>query len=456
MNLKLQNNCYPISQKSDIEQLKEQLTANQKSELDWLLALRHAEIENFSQQALAHRKMEHWKYNDVYFLMDKTFELYTDEYLKPDILEQVKEKIEQEFKHTQSIIFTFIDGHWIEALSSNAASSSVSSTLFSQANAEQISFINKQLKANQQSRNSFIQLNNGLCADGLLIEVSKQHKIEQPIILLQFKTQAAQNHISGCQILVKAEQSSQFQLAEYGFVLKSNTSEKKQALHLSLAQTQIYLAPCSQCQYYRIHAESEDACQIARCVISLDTQAELKAFFYAEGSQINKLDLDVLHIGQHSTSDLVGVYLPRFEQNIDFHTTLEHRVANCQSREVFRGIMADSSTATFNGKIHIFQDAQKTDAQLNNKNLLLTNQATINTKPELEIYADDVVCAHGATVAEIDADAIYFLQTRGIGQTRAKKMLSVGFIQELIEKMPESAIRQDITQRAQICLSNIQ
>ena len=456
MTINLRKDSFPISEQSAITQLSDQLIASPCANFNELQTFQKDEIRAFAKQALPHRKMEHWKYNDVYFFMDKTFKLNSNAHLNPDILEQVKIKIEQQFKDSQSIIFTFIDGHWIESLSSDTLPNSVKSTPFSHANTEQINFIEKQLKANRQTKNSFIQLNNGLCADGLLIEVAKKQTLEQPILLLQFKTQALQNQVSACQILINAGQASQFQLAEYGFDLKLNIAEKQQPLHLSLAQTQLCLGVSSQCQYYRIHAESKDACQIARCVISLDTQAELKAFFYAEGSQINKLDLDVLHIGQHSTSDLVGVYLPRFEQNVDFHTTLEHRVANCQSREVFRGIMADSSSATFNGKIHIFQDAQKTDAQLNNKNLLLTNQATINTKPELEIYADDVVCAHGATVAKIDAEAIYYLQTRGISQTRAKKMLSVGFIQELIDQMPDTAIRQDITHRAQICLSNIQ
>jgi len=456
MTLNFQKERFPVIDQAEVKQLKAQLLVDADSNPSWLAEFRQAESDAFAKQALPHRKLEHWKYNDVYFLTDKAYQLDTFSHQDEAILAQARAKIKQLSTELKANMFIFIDGHWVESLSTNTNQEIINATPFNQANAEQSLFIQQQLKFNQQTKNSFVQLNNAVCSDGLLIEIKQRKSLEQPIVIVQFKTQAKVNQISSAQILVKAEQATQFQLADYAISLDLDATQNVQALHLALSQTQIYLAASSRCQYYRVQAESKEACQIGRCVIGLHCQANLEAFFYAEGSQINKLDLDVLHLGEHSKSYLTGVYLPRNEQKVDFHTNLEHRVANCQSREVFRGIMADASTATFSGKIHIFQDAQKTDAQLKNKNLLLTNQATINSKPELEIYADDVVCAHGATVAKIDPQAIYYLQTRGIGQTRAKKMLSVGFIQELIEQMPETAIRQDITQRAQACLSDIQ
>ena len=136
-----------------------------------------------------------------------------------------------------------------------------------------------------------------------------------------------------------------------------------------------------------------------------------------------------------------GVYLPQNKQLIDFHSNMEHKVANCTTNEVFRGIMADKSKAVFNGRIHIHPDAQKTLAELSNKNLLLSNEATINTKPELEIYADDVRCAHGATIAQLDEEARFYLQSRGISAAEADVMLSFGFINELLENLELEAVR---------------
>jgi Fe-S cluster assembly protein SufD len=136
-----------------------------------------------------------------------------------------------------------------------------------------------------------------------------------------------------------------------------------------------------------------------------------------------------------------GVYLPKNDQHVDIHSYIEHKAAHCTTDETYRGIMADRSKAVFNGRIHIHPDAQKTLAELSNKNLLLSDKAQINTKPELEIYADDVKCAHGATVAQLNEEAKFYLRSRGISAQEADIMLSFGFINELLESIPVDALR---------------
>jgi Fe-S cluster assembly protein SufD len=126
---------------------------------------------------------------------------------------------------------------------------------------------------------------------------------------------------------------------------------------------------------------------------------------------------------------------------VDYHTCIEHAVPHCTTDEVFRGIIDDQASAVFNGRIHIHRDAQKTNAQLSNKNLLLSDQAEVNTKPELEIYADDVQCAHGATVAQLDPESLHYLRTRGVNRDEAEVMLSYGFINEVVEKIQLEALR---------------
>ena len=127
---------------------------------------------------------------------------------------------------------------------------------------------------------------------------------------------------------------------------------------------------------------------------------------------------------------------------MDYHTCIEHAVPHCTTDEVFRGIIGDEARAVFNGRIHIHPDAQKTRAELSNKNLLTSASAEINTKPELEIYADDVQCAHGATVAQLDAGMLHYLRTRGVGREEAEVMLSYGFINELVEGLDNEALRE--------------
>jgi len=182
----------------------------------------------------------------------------------------------------------------------------------------------------------------------------------------------------------------------------------------------------------------------------LHEDSTLNSFQLALGSQLKRIDVVVHHRGKGAHCELNGVYLPCKKQHVDFHTTIEHAVPHCTTNEVFRGIISDSAKAVFNGRIHIHKDAQKTLAQLSNKNLLTSNKAEVDTKPELEIYADDVQCAHGATVAQLDSTAMHYLMTRGVSAEEARVMLSFGFINELINGVDHSAIadyvRPNLTQ----------
>src|SRR5690606_1969516 len=153
----------------------------------------------------------------------------------------------------------------------------------------------------------------------------------------------------------------------------------------------------------------------------------------AQGSRLKRIDYQVNHCGEGAELDLQGVYLPRNSQLVDYHTNVRHMVPRCTSREIFRGIIADSARAVFNGRIYIHPHAQKTLAELSNKNLLTSNKAEVDTKPELEIYADDVKCAHGATVSQLNANALYYLQSRGVSRQDAEVMLSFGFINEVLQ-----------------------
>ena len=164
----------------------------------------------------------------------------------------------------------------------------------------------------------------------------------------------------------------------------------------------------------------------------LGADATLNSFHLGLGSVLKRLDVVVDHCGQGAHCELNGIYLPRGDEHVDYHTCIEHRVPHCTSSETFRGIIGDSATAVFNGRIHIHRDAQKTSAELSNRNLLTSNRAEVNTKPELEIYADDVQCAHGATVAQLDEMSLHYLRSRGVARADAQVMLSFGFINEVI------------------------
>lgn len=160
------------------------------------------------------------------------------------------------------------------------------------------------------------------------------------------------------------------------------------------------------------------------------------------GGPLRRHDLQVRLEGEGAETKLNGVVVTQGKQHYDNHTSIDHVAAHCNSEETYRNIAADQSHAIFNGRIHIHQDAQKSNADMNNKNLLLSNGAEIDTKPELEIYADDVKCAHGATIGQLDETSVFYLVSRGIGRRQANVLLTMAFINELVQQIPVEAVRE--------------
>ena len=160
------------------------------------------------------------------------------------------------------------------------------------------------------------------------------------------------------------------------------------------------------------------------------------------GGPLRRHDLQVRLEGEGAETKLNGVVVTQGKQHYDNHTSIDHVAAHCNSEETYRNIAADQSHAIFNGRIYIHQDAQKSNADMNNKNLLLSNGAEIDTKPELEIYADDVKCAHGATIGQLDETSVFYLVSRGIGRRQANVLLTMAFINELVQQIPVEAVRE--------------
>ena len=199
--------------------------------------------------------------------------------------------------------------------------------------------------------------------------------------------------------------------------------------------TEVVVGNNAQVQHYRINLEQEDLLHVGGVHVNLQRDARFHGFTLAQGSRLKRIDYQVNMLGEGAHLDLNGIYLPRNRQVIDYHTNVEHCVPHCTSNEVFRGIIGDSAKAVFNGRIHIHPQAQKTLAELSNKNLLTSRSAEINTKPELEIYADEVEASHGATVGQLDEDAVFYLCTRGLSDARARRLLTGAFCRAVTDTL---------------------
>jgi Fe-S cluster assembly protein SufD len=200
------------------------------------------------------------------------------------------------------------------------------------------------------------------------------------------------------------------------------------------------VAESAHLNHYRFQLQGDQHYSIGGNHIRLGTKSQLDSHVVAFGSKLSRLDIDVVHAGEHAHANLNAIFLLDGQEHFDLHTTIEHAMPHGTTDENVRGIVADRSKATFNGRIHIHRDAQKTLAELNNRNLLMSRNAELNTKPELEIYADDVRCAHGATVAELDEKSMYYLTSRGISRQDAQIILNFGFINELVDQMQHEAV----------------
>jgi Fe-S cluster assembly protein SufD len=331
----------------------------------------------------------------------------------------------------------FVNGHHRPELSAGELPAGVSLVRFADASPAQAERISSHLgTAAGRDAPLFTALNDAALAEGVFLEVAEDARVEQPLQLVWLTSNQAEAFTVNQRLLVLCGARSQATVIEH---FASTHSEQRTFTN---GVTELLLESGASLEHYRLHLEQGAALHIGSVHARLAEHATINSFHLALGSELKRIDLVVDHAGPGAHCEVNGVYLPRGNEHIDYHTCIEHRVPHCTSNEVFRGIIADEATAVFNGRIHIHPDAQKTRAQLSNKNLLTSNQAQINTKPELEIYADDVQCAHGATVAQLDELALHYLRTRGVALADARTMLSFGFINEVIDTVRNQPLRE--------------
>jgi len=330
----------------------------------------------------------------------------------------------------------FVNGYYRPELSSRELPVGVSLVRFGEADERQAQRILEHLGAAAgREAMLFTALNDATLADGLFLEIAPGARVEQPLQVVWVAGNQGENFSINQRLLVLCGRGSKAGLIEQF----AGTSTGQKAFTNGV--TELLLEPETALDHYRLHLEEESALHIGGVYARLAQQAVLNAFHLATGSELKRLDVVVEHRGEGAACELNGVYLPRGSEHVDYHTTVEHCVPRCTTEETFRGIIGDEASAVFNGRIHIHPGAQKTRAQLSNRNLLTSPGAEVNAKPELEIYADDVQCAHGTTVAQLDEMSLHYLRTRGVSRAEAEVMLSFGFVNEVIDTVRWDPLR---------------
>jgi Fe-S cluster assembly protein SufD len=284
---------------------------------------------------------------------------------------------------------------------------------------------------------SFVALNTAFIEDGALVLIPKGEMVEEPIHLIFVSTGQDRPVISHPRNLIVLEEGSQ------ACIVESHVRTGSGA-YFANAVTEIVGGEGASIEYYLLQREGNAGFHVGTLEAQLSRQCTLSAHSITLGGALVRNDVHVVLNGEGSECSLNGLYLVDGKQHVDNHTEIEHYKPRARSQELYKGILSGNGRGVFDGKILVHKDAQKSDARQTNKNLLLSENAVINTKPQLEIYADDVKCSHGSTVGQLDRDALFYLRSRGIPLGEAQSLLSYAFASEVISKIKIASMRAQL------------
>jgi len=285
--------------------------------------------------------------------------------------------------------------------------------------------------------NGFTALNTALVDQGAFVYVPKGVTVEVPLLLLSISDQGDANKATFPRVLVVAEANSSATVIE-SYVSTADTP------YFTNAVVEIALGDGARLEHYKVQRESGEAFHVATTAADLGPNSSYDVTTITLGAQLSRHDVHVTMDHEGAECWVDGLYLVTDSQHTDTHSVIDHRKPHCTSHQLYKGILDGKARAVFNGKVFVRHDAQKTDAMQTNKNLLLSNEARVDTKPQLEILADDVKCAHGAAVGQIDEDELFYLKTRGLHHDLARNLLTYGFAEEVIGKIKIDSIRDQL------------
>jgi len=404
----------------------------------WLSGFRLDAMKQFQTQSWPTRKTESWKYTSLVALSDENYHGTLSEQEPASLGALSTESLS--IKSLDGSLLVFVDGVYSDSLSKlSSGSAGLICQKFSEADeATQIQIKKVLGQVANSEEHLFANHNDVMLQDGIFLKVEKNTKVDEVLQIVHCSTRQSAPCLTAARLAIVIEEGSELTVVEHF----CSTNETQNGFVNSI--TECVVGENAQLNYYRIHLEDESALHVGGMHVNLLANSRFNGFLMGFGSLLKRIDVVVNHLGPGANCKLDGIYLPKNKQRIDYHTDIQHRAAHCTTSEVFRGIVGDEAKATFNGRIYIHPDAQQTLAELSNKNLLLSNKAEVNSKPELVIYADDVKCAHGATVSQLDGEAIAYMLSRGIDRAQAELMISFGFINELIDSIELVPVRDSL------------
>src|ERR1051326_44272 len=409
---------------------------NETKKPSWVFPLRKPRISRFAELGFPTINDEDWRFTNVAPIAKLPFQ---------PVFETSGDGLTREtisnfaFGSLSGARLVFVDGHYIADLSSlGAEKPGIKVSSLAAALSAAPALLEKHLARYAVGQdNAFTSLNTAFFQDGAFAHISAGKVIEKPIHLLFISTGKETGAASHPRNLIIAEKGSQVTILESYVAIGD-------AAYFTNAVTEIVGAEDSIIEHVKFQDESPSAFHIAAMHAQLARNCNMAAHSIATGARLSRNNIRTSLAGEGVNAVLNGLYSTRFEQVADHHMIVEHAQPHCNSHEYYNGILDDRSKGVFHGRILVRQIAQKTDAKQTNKNLLLSEDATVDTKPQLEIYADDVKCTHGATIGQLNDESIFYIRARGIGEDTAKRMLIHAFAGEIIERIRYTSVREEL------------
>lgn len=407
-------------------QFEQLLEARSRLELpgtgvDWIEAMRRDNARRFQELGLPTPRDEDWKYTNIKPITRKPFAPAAGGSLSEAELDVF------DIPELDAHRVVLVDGRYVPELSRiDGLADGVRICGLAEAINEDPSQVRPWLgRLADESEHGFRALNSAFLQDGVFVRVPDGCRIDKPVELRCVQRSDSEEIVSQPRHLVVAGEGSRFTLIERYLSMHDNRC-------LTNAITEVFAQADSQVEHYKLQQESTRGYHVGSWLIQQQAGSRVMTHNVALGGAIARTDIRVRLEGERAYCGLNGVYVLNGRQHVDNHTMVDHQVADTTSNEFYKGVLDGRARAVFHGRVVVHPDAQRSDARQQNKNLLLSEDAEVDTKPQLEIYADDVACSHGATVGQFSADALFYLKTRGVDEQTARSLLTFAFANDVI------------------------
>jgi Fe-S cluster assembly protein SufD len=398
----------------------------------WTLPMRKTAILRFAELGFPTTRLEEWKYTNVAPLARIPFQP-TQHGSQALASEALAAATIPELVATQLV---FVNGHYVPELSSRRRlPQGVEVGDLATILAKHPGWLEAHLAryAGYEDQ-AFVALNTAFMRDGAVVYILPGRALEEPIHLLFIAMPDGETIVSHPRNLIIMGDDSQAAVIET-YMAPEN------GVYFTNAVTEMVLGQNAIASHCKLEWESPEAFHIATLQVHQDRSSNFVSHSIAVGGALVRNDLNVVLTGEGGESTLNGLFMGTSQQHIDNHTRIDHVRPYCTSRELYKGILDGKARGVFNGKIVVHKDAQKTDAIQTNKNLLLSEDASVDTKPQLEIFNNDVKCSHGSTIGRLDEDSIFYLRSRGLGKEAARSLLTYAFASEIVNRIKPDPIR---------------